>query len=417
MSTEIYSREILMKKNVLILTSDMGMGHRSAANAVHAALQQTYGDSLNISVVNPMTHPKVPSFYKDNPNAYDLVVKNLPELYQLTYKAADNTLSSVMLENTNTVMLIEAMWLLLRQHKPDVIVVTRENYLSTLWALFTLTRKHIPVITVVTDLGTVHRMWFNSVSDVTCVPNQRVYDIGMEHANNWSSLKITGIPVHPRLANEHRSPQDLRTELGWRQDLTTFLVVGGTRVRNVLESVRVLNHSNQPIQVVVVAGGDDAVFKALQNYEWHIPAEVYHFVNNMPQLLLASDVLVCKAGGLMVTEGLAAGLPILLIDAIEGQETGNVEYVEDNGAGIMARTGLDLLEAVHHWMMDGETLLRLSATRAQQSGYPNSALEISRLVYQYAIGELMAGTDRDEQEERFTQPLRDFIKRLNLFFD
>jgi 1,2-diacylglycerol 3-beta-galactosyltransferase len=35
--------------------------------------------------------------------------------------------------------------------------------------------------------------------------------------------------------------------------------------------------------------------------------------------MMASDVLVTKAGGLIVSEGLAAGLPILLIDYLPGQ--------------------------------------------------------------------------------------------------
>ena len=43
------------------------------------------------------------------------------------------------------------------------------------------------------------------------------------------------------------------------------------------------------------------------------------------------DVLVTKAGGLIISEGLAAGLPILLIDYLPGQEEGNVRYLLSHG--------------------------------------------------------------------------------------
>jgi UDP-N-acetylglucosamine:LPS N-acetylglucosamine transferase len=119
----------------------------------------------------------------------------------------------------------------------------------------------------------------------------------------------------------------------------------------------------------------------------------------------------------MVKEGLASGLPILLIDAIEGQETGNVEFVEDNGAGIMAKSAIEILETVHHWLLDGSTQLQLTANRAQQIGFPRAAFDIAEMVYSYANGDLKTESVRDETEERHYKPLRDFLKRFNLEFD
>ena len=39
------------KKNVLILTADAGFGHRSAANAVEAALDEAYGDVCSVKIL------------------------------------------------------------------------------------------------------------------------------------------------------------------------------------------------------------------------------------------------------------------------------------------------------------------------------------------------------------------------------
>jgi 1,2-diacylglycerol 3-beta-galactosyltransferase len=41
-------------KHILILTADYGYGHRSAANAITDALQETQGKDCRVDIVNPM---------------------------------------------------------------------------------------------------------------------------------------------------------------------------------------------------------------------------------------------------------------------------------------------------------------------------------------------------------------------------
>jgi 1,2-diacylglycerol 3-beta-galactosyltransferase len=405
-----------VKRNILILTSDLGFGHRSAANAIREALLIRYGDTYHPVIVNPMKHPKVPSFYRENPQIYDLWVQKLPELYTLSYKSVDAPLAKPVIENFDTTMLLEAMLDIIRKVKPAVIVVTRDSYLSTLWAIRLLTRRRLPVITVVTDLGTVHRLWFNRVSTVTCVPSQRVYEMALNEKIPPAQLRLTGIAVHPAIAQETRSKAELRVLFGWRTDLKTVLIVGSKRVRTLIDAARVLNHLHLPLQFVISAGGDEALYAQLEKMTWHHPAHLYPFVREMPQFLRAADVLVAKAGGLIVTEGLAAGLPILLIDAIEGQETGNVAHVVEGGAGAFAPPPLDLLETVYDWFQDGFKMLEDLAARARALGHPNAAFEIAELVHGYATGQLLMPVDqgavRARQARRSVYELRDWLNRL-----
>lgn len=402
--------------NVLILTSDLGFGHRSASNAIRDALNIQHEGQYRITIVNPMDHPKVPSFYRDSPETYDLMVKKLPDLYSLTYRAVDSPLTAPIIENVNTTMLLEAMFDIIADTAPHVIVVTRENYLSALWGVRVLTRKRIPIITVITDLGTVHRMWFNSVAAITCVPNQYVYNLGLAENLSPAQLRITGLAVHPRLALETRSQMELRAVLGWSPDRKTVLVVGSSRVRTLLDVVRVLNHAHFPIQLAIVAGGDEAVYAQLQAMEWHVPTHLYLFVDTLPQMLLASDVLVCKAGGLIVTEGLAGGLPLLLIDAIEGQETGNVEVVVAGGAGAFVRQPLEMLETLYDWFADDFRGLQRLAQAARQMGNPRASFDIAALVHGYASGTLMLPLQRRvaraRRAKRNLRELRNWLVRL-----
>ena len=141
------------------------------------------------------------------------------------------------------------------------------------------------------------------------------------------------------------------------------------------------------LQAIVVAGGDDTVYAELQQTDWHLPVAVYNLVDNMPTLMHAADFIVCKAGGLIVTEAMACGLPMMLIDVIEGQETGNAEFVVENGAGEVARMPLDMLETLYHWLSDSGKLLQIRADNARRVGRPQAADEIAELVWTLAVSE------------------------------
>jgi 1,2-diacylglycerol 3-beta-galactosyltransferase len=374
-------------KHILVLTSDMGFGHRSAAKAVAAALESRCGEDVQVSIVNAFDHKSVPDVVREQQGEYDRRVREAPELYRIGYQVLDAPLSTSLVEIGLTALLFQALNDILRQNKPDVIVVTHPLYLEPLHTIFRHSRKTIPVLTVVTDLGTVQRIWFHPVSHLTFVPTERVFNLALQANLQPATVKITGIPVHPQILSEKRPATEIRSDLGIEPTRMTVLVVGSPRVRNLMDAVRVLNHSNFPLQLVVVAGGDDVVYAELQQTDWHIPVVVYNLVDNMPTLMHAADFIVCKAGGLVVTEALACGLPLMLIDVIEGQETGNAEFVVDNTAGEVTRTPLDMLETLYHWLSNDARLLQARAHNAHKVGRPRAADEIAELAWTLATSD------------------------------
>jgi 1,2-diacylglycerol 3-beta-galactosyltransferase len=162
--------------------------------------------------------------------------------------------------------------------------------------------------------------------------------------------------------------------------------------------LHMLNHAGLPLQLAIVAGGDDALYAELQETEWHGQVHLYNFVETMPALMHASDLILCKAGGLIVTEALACGLPLLLIDVLPGQEEGNAEYVLAHGAGELAETPMDALAILYHWLEDGGRLLAERAEKARQIGRPEAAYDIAERVWH--AGEELRAEQADQAEER-----------------
>ena len=369
------------QKKVLILTADAGFGHRSAAIAVAAALEEKYDEDTVVEIVNPLDDKRVAPFLHDSQSDYTKWIRSVPELYQLGYEASDSLIPTRLLENSLAVLLIEALRGILDASNPDVILTTYPLYQSALTTLFRSKRYRVPLYTSVTDLSTVHRMWFHKYVDGCLVPNSLVADLAVSCGMPPEKITITGIPVHPNVVKDPREKNEIRKELGWSSDIPTVLAVGSKRVDRLLDTLNIINHFGGKIQLVVVAGKDEHLLREINQFEWHIPAHVYNFVDNIPTMMHAADMIICKAGGLIVTESLACGLPMILIDIIPGQETGNAEYATALGAADLAETPIAVLETLDHLLMNDQILLKQRAANAAKHGQPRSAYKVADILH------------------------------------
>jgi 1,2-diacylglycerol 3-beta-galactosyltransferase len=364
------------KKRILILTADAGFGHRSAAKALAAALEEKRGGEYVVEVVNALDDKKTPDWLQEVQSDYDRIATEAAKLYKFTYEASDTAIASRIIDNAMRVLLFRTMWDITLRFKPDVIVSTYPLYQAPLNAIFTLRGDFIPTICVVTDLATVHLVWFTGEPDLFVVPTDIVRDLALGAGVSAEGVEVIGIPVSPLISGEKRSKAAIRAELGWKPDLVTLLAVGSKRVEDLGPALDVLNHSALPLQLVMVAGGDDELFKSLEARDWHLPFKLYNFVDNMPALMRASDFVVAKAGGLIVSESLAAGLPLVFVDMIPGQETGNADYAVSGGAGAIAPDPAKALEVVYDLLSDGGALLAQRTAAAKALGRPNAAFDI-----------------------------------------
>jgi 1,2-diacylglycerol 3-beta-galactosyltransferase len=368
-------------KKILILTADYGYGHRSAANAIAEALHETHGQECEVDIVNPLDDPHAPAFFRENQHDYDKMVREMPELYKLGYQVSESRLVGDLIKSTFTLALFNVLREIIRQKQPDIIVCTYLFYQGILSAVFAIEKRHIPLLTVVTDLETVQSLWFHPVADLCLVPTQTVYDLAIAAGLPSEKVKITGIPVRPELVNGSQDQASLRQSLGWRPDLFTVLAVGSKRIEHLYDSLRVLNHSGLPLQLVVVAGGDDELYRRFQETEWHVETHCYNFVAEMGSFVRAADCILSKAGGLTVSEALACGLPLILVDVIPGQETGNANHVVSGNAGVLARDPIEVLETMCHWLEEDWRLYRLQAQNARRLGHPRAAYDVADLAW------------------------------------
>jgi 1,2-diacylglycerol 3-beta-galactosyltransferase len=228
------------------------------------------------------------------------------------------------MQDIATTALNRVMRKIVSAQAPDIIVTTYPAYIQAAIRITHELNFSTPVDVVVTDLVNVHSLWFHAQAAQTFVPTGQVYRQALDQGLPKNQVQLTGLPVNPAIATEKRSKKAIRQALGWDTDMVTALVVGSARSGQTANIARLLDRSGLNLQVAAVAGGDQETEVALQNTEWKGKVHVYGLVNNMPDLMHAADFIVCKAGGLIITESLACGLPLILYEALPGQEVGNV---------------------------------------------------------------------------------------------
>lgn len=377
----------MQKKRCLIITSDAGFGHRSAALSVAKALEVLYPGQVEILVTNPIQESNTPTVMKPIEKGYDRSVRFSPGLYRLSYEVSDSRLVSEVVEGALALMLQRIMADTIREFKPDVILNTNEMFNTPIGRVLQETGARTPSFTVVTDLADVHSLWFSPEPDRFFIANEWVKVKALESGVPEGKLVTSGIPVSPDFSLNQVEKQALRGSLGLDPHRLTLLFVGSNRVSNLQEYLQVLESFPTPVQAVVIAGGNDELYKKLVDSHFDFPVEVRNFEKNVPQWMMASDILVTKAGGLIVSEGLAAGLPILLIDYLPGQEEGNVRFLLSHQAGAFVQNVGEFRAMIDYWLQEDASRLSQVARASAALGHPEAAMTVARAMWDAAVSQ------------------------------
>jgi len=370
---------------LLILTSDTGLGHRSAANAIAHAMEELHPFEVNSTIVNPVFDQPSPAFLRKTQKDYDKNVTKNQDFYRFSYEISDSRWAASMVESTMVLALYRGLSHIFADIKPDVILNTNLLFNAPMGSVLRACHSDIPFYTVVTDMGDVHSIWFNSQPDGFFVASEDVKAKGETCCIPSEKIKITGIPVDPSFDAARHNQKQERQALGMDSTLPTFLFVGSPRIFGITEYLKELEKASFPFQVVVIAGGNEALFNEVSGRKWNFPIHVRDFVRDMPTWMACADVLVTKAGGLIISEGLAAGLPIILIDHLPGQEDGNVRFVLDNQAGFCINSKDQFLPIIQSWLADDRNLLRQVSSNAVRIGHPHAALDIAETLWQASL--------------------------------
>lgn len=265
----------------------------------------------------------------------------------------------------------------LKEQRPDLVVATHFLPTDVCGAGRASGWLAAPLVVVVTDLYP-HRFWISRSADAVVASTDQSAAVLERRGIARERIHVLGIPIGKafrRSADREALRKRLHLEPGRR---TVLVTSGGTTVghfeRVVASLVSLETSGPGRLQLLVVCGEDEGARARLSRRAERssMPMRVFGFVDDMADLMAASDLIVAKAGGLTVSEALGCGVPLVLYHVIPGQERWNAEYVVGHGAAVIARHARDVGVAVDGLM---EEPARLTAMReaARRLGRPDAA--------------------------------------------
>jgi 1,2-diacylglycerol 3-beta-galactosyltransferase len=368
------------KPHIVFLFSDTGGGHRSAAQAIIEALEIYYPDQVTTKMVDFFIEYAPPPL--DLAPATYAQMGHVPELWKFGYKMSNGKRRSEMIQEVLWPYIKKSTERLLKEHPCDLFVSVHPLVNTPI--LRALDDDRIPYITVITDMVTTHAFWYNMRANMILTPTEEALARGLQIGIAPERIKVVGQPISDAFRRPTASKTELRLKLGWPKDLPVVLMIGGGEGMGPLEAtVRAVDSANLDLMMVVVAGRNKPLKDRLEEADFQTPHEILGFVENMPDLMNAADIIITKAGPGTISEAFVAGLPIILYSRMPGQEDGNIDYVVDKGAGVWAPEPKDAALTLKKWIDDPilrDKIASISKGLARPDASKNIAGEIIKIV-------------------------------------
>lgn len=385
-----------MTKRALFLISDTGGGHRSAANAIVAALDEIKEPAAFTHRIDDVAaHCSFPLTQLGL--GYSMALRYAPPVYGALYYATNGRRRYRALVRFCEPLYRERLRDLFLDYRPDVIVSVHPllNH-AALRARADAHMLHVPIVTVITDLGKVHESWLTPEADAVVVPAREVYERALSRGVSPAHLRLLGHPIHPKFDDVVGSKTQLRASLGLPpQSFITLLMAGGEGGGKLLPTTLALAKAHLPMQMVVICGRNETLRARLEDLAPSLPTpvSVLGFTDKIPELMHSADLLVTKAGPGTLAEANAAQLPVVVYDFVPGQERGNVDFVRYNGIGEVALGGThEVVGAVRRLVNSPQMLERMR--RAQELVAPKkSSRRIAALIAQIATNGMLPADD------------------------
>jgi 1,2-diacylglycerol 3-beta-galactosyltransferase len=270
---------------------------------------------------------------------------------------------------------------MLHRLRPDAIVsVYPAANAPTVRALSRLPRRP-PFATVVTDLGRPPALWFPPGLDLYVVPCEGGRGRALRAGVPADRVRVLGLPVRAAFGARGEDRPRLRRRLGLNAARPVVLVVGGGEgMGNVAGIAGAIAVSGLDVQLVIVTGRNERLRRKLEASSWPLPTLVHGFVDTMPALMRAADVILTKAGPQTVMEALTSGCPLVLIGAVPAQEDGTVELVVGSGAALLADTPAKVVETLGELFRPGSDALDRLTACGRALARPTAADDIARVL-------------------------------------
>ena len=371
-------------KKILIFYASYGGGHLSAANSIKNYLSSNY-ENIDVELIDCMKYINKP-IEKITTTAYNEMAKKAPWAWGKIYSDSQKGPLAHITTRSNQVFAIKLLRLL-REKNPDLIISTHpfgSQMCSYLKRKGKITSK---IATILTDFAP-HDQWLvgSDYTDYFFVAHNKMKEYLISKNIPENKIFATGIPISNKFLETFNTSKILNS-LGLKENLKTILFFAGGKFglgkSRTLEIFNTLVNDFNNIQVIAISGKNKKMYEEfnqivkIANKTDFI--KVFEFVNNVPELMAVSDVVITKPGGLTTTESLVSGLPMIIINPIPGQEEENAQFLEHSNIGIWLKKQMNITETISNFISNDAKLKQMKENTKKISNR-NSTKDICTIL-------------------------------------
>src|SRR5216684_1586090 len=352
---------------ILIISSDTGGGHRSAAAAIVAGIESfVKGESYAIRVVRAVEESA--AIAARLVRIYNWLLRNKQHWMKYYYWAINRVRPETReFFHSRSIVYVRGLF---ERWCPHIVVsvhpLTQHIFARVLRELKLADR--IPLVTVVTD--PYYGFWKGWACD-----DVRLYLVASDDARRQlidygiapERIKVSGMPVHPKFSFPGDDAARIaRTSLGLDPEkFTVFLNAGWEGGGNIPLIFRELVRGELDVQAIFLAGKNEALKTEAETVaaQARFPVKVIGYSDEVEQLMRAANVMISKLGGLSTFEALASGVPIIADGTTVPmpQEASTVNLIVKGGAAVLLQRASDIVPVVRRMIEDSKHYAALRA--------------------------------------------------------
>lgn len=364
-----------MKNTVIILTSDYtGHGHKSITESLCEELSK---DS-NTEVIVVDGFALAGNFGLRVGKLYGSITRKSKRLWKVIWDVSKNNPKAI---NKITKPLIRSKLIrLLHKVKPDVIISVHANFVGPVLDILEKQKMPIPFITLLADLVSISPLWLDKRADYVICPSEDTKQICLQYGYRESQLKVFKLPVRNRFVSHNIAYSGRTLKQG---QVPTFLVMSGGEGVGDMGSQAETLLENFDCNVKVLAGRNVRLKSELENtlcVKYPNRLEVYAFTEQVQDLMLTSNIALTRGSPNVIMEAVNCALPLIVFDALPGQEEGNLQYVEKNNIGMVCKGLSQLKPIVNDLLSDNAS--KLNKLVASQISFrdPDNTQKIAHFI-------------------------------------
>lgn len=330
-------------KKIDFIFFDAGGGHRSAANALKAVIEQQ-GRPWEIRLVN----------LQEVLDPLDIFRKmtgiRMQDVYNHMLKRGWTLGSPALLPPMHGVIrtyhrgqvgLLKQFW---SRNAPDLVVSLVPNFNRAMLQGLRAVGSSAPYVTILTDFADYPpHFWMEKQEQYFVCGTRRAVEQARAMGHPAERIFATsGMILRPAFYQTVEGDRgEAREKLGLKRDVPTGLVLfGGEGSSVMLKIAREVDRLDAAVQLIFICGKNEKLRRRLEGMTTRYPKHVEGFTSEIPRYMKLADFFIGKPGPGSLSEALAMGLPVLVERNAWTlvQERYNTEWIEEKDVGVVVPT-------------------------------------------------------------------------------